>query len=86
MFIKLKTFNVLTHKQDSPLDAKLKAADMIHVEVVVKKISEIKHQKPLRSGYTENLTVENYENLVIVMLAIQRNMDEYFTIKRELQK
>uniref|UniRef100_A0A9J7X2R0 Ion transport domain-containing protein n=1 Tax=Cyprinus carpio carpio TaxID=630221 RepID=A0A9J7X2R0_CYPCA len=72
--------------KDSPLDAKLKAADMIHVEVVVKKISEIKHQKPLRSGYTENLTVENYENLVIVMLAIQRNMDEYFTIKRELQK
>ncbi|XP_059411265.1 cation channel sperm-associated protein 4-like isoform X2 [Carassius carassius] len=72
--------------KDSPLDAKLEAADMIHVEVVVKKISKIKHQKPLRSGYTENLTVENYENLVIIMLAIQRNMDEYFTIKRELQK
>ncbi|KAL0166368.1 hypothetical protein M9458_038212, partial [Cirrhinus mrigala] len=59
---------------------------MIHVEVVVKKLKKTKHQKPLRSGYIENLTVENYENLVIIMSAIQRHMDEYFTIKRELQK
>ncbi|KAK2886914.1 hypothetical protein Q8A67_015142 [Cirrhinus molitorella] len=59
---------------------------MIHVEVVVKTINKTKHQKPLRSGYTENLTVENYENLVIIMSAIQRHTDEYLAIKRELQK
>ncbi|KAL1256110.1 hypothetical protein QQF64_014171 [Cirrhinus molitorella] len=70
---------------DSP-HGKLEAADMIHVEVVVKTINKTKHQKPLRSGYTENLTVENYENLVIIMSAIQRHTDEYLAIKRELQK
>lgn len=59
---------------------------MIHVDMVVKKMNKNKHQKPLRSGYTENLTVENYENLVIIMSAIQRHIDEYFIIKRELQK
>ncbi|XP_050993203.1 cation channel sperm-associated protein 4-like isoform X2 [Labeo rohita] len=71
--------------KDSP-HAKLEATDMIHVDMVVKKMNKNKHQKPLRSGYTENLTVENYENLVIIMSAIQRHIDEYFIIKRELQK
>ncbi|XP_051527437.1 cation channel sperm-associated protein 4-like [Myxocyprinus asiaticus] len=71
-----KNCNVLKHKQDRPEDNAI-------LEEVIKKIT--KCQKTLKSGYLENLTVETYEDLVIVISAIQRNLDECLEIRQEIE-
>ncbi|XP_019905824.2 cation channel sperm-associated protein 4 [Esox lucius] len=62
----------------------LKDEGIIHVEEVVTKTDMTRRQKPWRGTCLENLTMDTFEELVLVMSAIQKNMAAYREIQQEL--
>uniref|UniRef100_A0A4W5L765 Ion transport domain-containing protein n=1 Tax=Hucho hucho TaxID=62062 RepID=A0A4W5L765_9TELE len=56
----------------------------IHVEEVVTKSNMTRRQKPWKASCLENLTMDTFEELALVMAAMQKNMAAYREIRQEL--
>ncbi|XP_031441058.2 cation channel sperm-associated protein 4-like [Clupea harengus] len=59
---------------------------MVHCEEVVARTSMTKRQKPWKGSCLENLRVDTFEDLTLVLSAMQKNMKEYKEIRQELEK
>ncbi|XP_072518324.1 cation channel sperm-associated protein 4-like isoform X2 [Salminus brasiliensis] len=60
--------------------------DLVHVEEVVAKTSMTHRQTPLHDSCLTNLTLDNFENLVLLREAIDRNEREFQEIRQKLMK
>ncbi|XP_063043105.1 cation channel sperm-associated protein 4-like [Engraulis encrasicolus] len=58
---------------------------MTHVEEVLARTSMSTRQKPWKGTWLESLRMENFEELVLVLDQMQRNMKEYKSIRRQLE-
>ncbi|XP_072542656.1 cation channel sperm-associated protein 4-like [Salminus brasiliensis] len=60
--------------------------DLVHVDEVVAKTSMTQRQTPWHDSCLTNLTLENFENLVLLREAIDRNEKEFQEIRQKLIK
>ncbi|KAJ7991879.1 hypothetical protein DPEC_G00288430 [Dallia pectoralis] len=58
---------------------------VIHVEKVVTRTNMTRRQKPWKGSYLENLTMDTFEELLLVMAAVQKNIVAYRDIQNELE-
>ncbi|KAL2079516.1 hypothetical protein ACEWY4_025260 [Coilia grayii] len=69
-----------------PEEGVMQTDSMIHVEEVVARTRMTTRQKPWKGSWLESLRLETFEELVLVLSQMQKNMKEYKDIRSELEQ